>query len=173
MNALETPRLRLLPLSGRQLGLCLHNLPALERDLGFPFAREVVDTSVLRALGIKLKKMSLADPSRYAWYTYWLIVLKAENIGAGLVGFKGFPDEHGSSEIGYGIAPSYQNQGYMTEAVRGLVAWAFNHPSCKKVTAITVKNPASRRVLEKMGFALIEETAEAASWKIDRRSLAA
>ena len=171
MNALETPRLRLFPLNERQLGLCLHNLPALERDLGFPFAREVVDTAVLRALGIKLKKMSLADPSRHAWYTYWLIILKAENIGAGLVGFKGFPDGQGSSEIGYGIAPTYQNQGYMTEAVRGLVDWAFGHPFCKKVTATTVKNPASRRVLEKMGFALLEETAEAASWRIEVRSL--
>ena len=165
---LETPRLRLIPLNERQLGLCLYNLPVFEQDLGFPFARDVVDTSVLRALGMKLKKMSRADPSTHLWYTYWLIVLKTENIGAGLVGFKGYPNEGGSTEIGYGISPRFQNQGYVTEAVRGLVDWAFSHPFCKTVTATTVKNPASNRLLEKLGAELVEQSRDSSSWKINR-----
>lgn len=165
---LETPRLRLIPLSERQLGLCLHNLPAFEQDLGFLFARDVVDTSVLRALGMKLKKMSQADLSTHLWYTYWLIALKAENVGAGLVGFKGYPKQDGSTEIGYGISPRFQNQGYMTEAVRGLVDWAFSHPFCKTVTATTVKNPASNRLLQKIGAELIEQNRGSFSWKINR-----
>ncbi len=168
MDTIEAPRLRLVPLSERQLGLCLHNLPAFEQDLGFPFARDVVDTSVLRALGMKLKKMALADPSTHLWYTYWLIVLKAENVGAGLVGFKGYPNESGSTEIGYGISPRFQNQGYMTEAVRGLVDWAFLHPFCQTVTATTVKNPASNRLLEKLGAELVEQSRDTSSWKINR-----
>jgi RimJ/RimL family protein N-acetyltransferase len=168
MNVIETPRLRLVPLSEQQLGLCLHNLPAFELDLGFPFAREAVDTSVLRALGMKLKKMKLADPSTHEWYTYWLIVLKGERVGAGLVGFKGFPDETGATEIGYGISPRFQNQGYMTEAARSLVDWAFTHPFCRTVTATTVKNPASNRLLEKLGAQLVEKNRTSMSWKIDR-----
>jgi len=168
MDTIEAPRLRLVPLSERQLGLCLHNLPAFEQDLGFPFARDVVDTSVLRALGMKLKKMALADPSTHLWYTYWLIVVRAENVGAGLVGFKGYPNEGGSTEIGYGISPRFQNQGYMTEAVRGLVDWAFSHPFCQTVTATTVKNPASNRLLEKLGAELVEQSRNASSWKINR-----
>ncbi len=168
MNVIETPRLRLVPLSERQLGLCLHNLPAFETDLGFPFAREVVDMAVLRALGMKLRKMKLAVPSTHEWYTYWLIVLKEERVGAGLVGFKGFPDEGGATEIGYGIAHRFQNKGYMTEAVRGLVDWAFTHPFCQTVTATTVKNPASNRLLEKMGAQLVEQNDGSASWRITR-----
>ncbi len=168
MDTIEAPRLRLVPLSERQLGLCLHNLPAFEQDLGFPFARDVVDTSVLRALGMKLKKMALADPSTHLWYTYWLIVVRAENVGAGLVGFKGYPNEGGSTEIGYGISPRFQNQGYMTEAVRGLVDWAFSHPFCQTVTATTVKNPASNRLLEKLGAELVEQSRDTSSWKINR-----
>lgn len=168
MSAIETPRLRLVPLSERQLGLCLHNLPAFELDLGFPFAREVVDTAVLRALGMKLKKMKLADPSTHEWYTYWLIVLKGERVGAGLVGFKGFPDEAGATEIGYGISPRFQNQGYMTEAARSLVDWAFTHPFCRTVTATTVKNPASNHLLEKLGAQLVERNGKSASWRINR-----
>jgi len=168
MDTIEAPRLRLVPLSERQLGLCLHNLLAFEQDLGFPFARDVVDTSVLRALGMKLKKMALADPSTHLWYTYWLIVVRAENVGAGLVGFKGYPNEGGSTEIGYGISPRFQNQGYMTEAVRGLVDWAFSHPFCQTVTATTVKNPASNRLLEKLGAELVEQSRDTSSWKINR-----
>ncbi len=167
-TTLETPRLRLIPLSERQLGLCLHHLPAFEQDLGFPFARDVVDTSVLRALGVKLKKMSQADPSTHLWYTYWLIVLKAENVGAGLVGFKGYPNEGGATEIGYGISPRFQNQGYMTEAARGLVDWAFSHPFCKTVTATTIKNPASNRLLQKLGAELVEQKRDSSAWKINR-----
>lgn len=168
MIVIETPRLRLTPLSNRQLGLCLHNLPAFETDLGFPFAREVLDTSVLRALGMKLKKMSLADPSTHEWYTYWLVILKEERAGIGLAGFKGFPDEGGATEIGYGISPRFQKKGYMTESVRGLMDWAFSHPFCQTVTATTVKNPASNRLLEKLGAQLVEKNSHSASWKISR-----
>lgn len=168
MDIIETPRLRLAPLSERQLGLCLHNLPAFEQDLGISFARDVVDTPVLRALGMKLKKMRQADPSTHVWYTYWLVIVQAENVGAGLVGFKGYPNEDGSTEIGYGISPRFQNQGYMTEAVRGLVEWAFSHPFCETVTATTVKNPASNRLLQKLGARLVEHGRDSSSWKIYR-----
>jgi [ribosomal protein S5]-alanine N-acetyltransferase len=165
---IETPRLKLQALTERQLGLCLHNLPAFEQNLGFPFAREVVDMAVLRALGMKLRKMRLADPSTHKWYTYWLIVLKEEHVGAGLVGFKGFPGETGTTEIGYGIAHRFQNKGYMTEAVRGLVDWAFTHPFCKTITATTIKNPASNRLLEKLGAQLVEQIDGSVTWKIIR-----
>ena len=168
MDIIETPRLRLAPLSERQLGLCLHNLPAFEQDLGISFARDVVDTPVLRALGMKLKKMRQADPSTHVWYTYWLVIVQAENVGAGLVGFKGYPNEDGLTEIGYGISPRFQNQGYMTEAVRGLVEWAFSHPFCETVTATTVKNPASNRLLQKLGARLVEHGRDSSSWKIYR-----
>ncbi len=168
MTAIETPRLRLLSLTERQLGLCLHNLPAFEQELGFPFAREVVDTPILRALGTKFKKMKLADPSTHEWHTYWLIVVRQENVGAGLVGFKGFPNETGATEIGYGIASSYQRKGYMTEAVLGLVDWAFAHPFCKTITAATVKNPASNRLLERIGAQLVSQNEDAFSWSISR-----
>jgi RimJ/RimL family protein N-acetyltransferase len=168
LTSIETSRLRLIPLQERQLDLCLRDLSAFELDLGLPFARELIDANVLRALGMKLKKMSLADPSTHEWYTYWLIVIKDEAIGAGLIGFKGFPDEQGSTEIGYGIAPRFQNQGYMTEAVRSLVDWAFAHPICKTVTATTVKNSASNRLLEKLGAQLVEQNDNSFSWSISR-----
>lgn len=91
--------------------------------------------------------------------------ISTENVVAGLAGFKGVPNEHGSTEIGYGIDPAYQNKGYMTEAVKALVDWALQYPFCNTVTATTVKNPASRRLLEKLGAYLVAEDETASSWE--------
>ena len=80
-------------------------------------------------------------------------MINNENIAAGLVGFKGLPTGEGSVEIGYGLASIYQGLGYMTEAVKALVQWAFSHPDCKRVTANThPENIRSRRVLVKNCF---------------------
>jgi ribosomal-protein-alanine N-acetyltransferase len=97
-----------------------------------------------------------------------LIVIRDENVGAGMLGFKGFPDENGSTEIGYGIDEAYQGKGYMLEAVQALIDWAFTHPFCKVITASEVENPASRRLLEKLGAQMVGETSHSTSWEIQK-----
>ena len=168
--SLRTRRLILVPLTLSQLQLCLTDLPALEAELGLPISHEVITERVGRAIQMKIEKMADLDESLHPWQTYWLVVISRENFGAGLAGFKGVPDADGSTEIGYGIAPSHQSQGYMSEAVKALINWAFQHPFCKSVTATEVKNPASRRLLEKLDAQLIEENGESTSWKISHPS---
>jgi [ribosomal protein S5]-alanine N-acetyltransferase len=106
--------------------------------------------------------------AKHPWQTYWLVV-------SGMTTFRGragrlqrLPDESGSTEIGYGIDPAYQNKGYMSEAVKALVDWALGHPFCKRVTATTVENPASRRLLEKLGAHLVTEDEASTSWEFTR-----
>ena len=166
MNAsIQTQRLRLVPLTLSQLKLCLTNLPELEAEFGMPISRDVITERVERAIQMKLEKMADLDASLHPWLTYWLIVISAENAGVGLAGFKGVPDADGVTEIGYGIAPSYQKKGYMSEAVKALVGWALDHPTCNKVTATAVENPASRRLLEKLGAHLVSEDETSTSWE--------
>jgi ribosomal-protein-alanine N-acetyltransferase len=169
MTELDTPRLRLSPLLLAQLHLCLEDLPALEAKLDVPISRTMLTPRVRHAIRMKIEKMGKANPPDHVWYTYWLIVVKDEHFGAGLAGFKGLPDGDGKSEIGYGIDPTYQGQGYMSEAVHALVEWAFQHPACSIVTAMEVSNPASRRLLEKLGARLVAEDADSTSWEINRR----
>jgi ribosomal-protein-alanine N-acetyltransferase len=83
-----------------------------------------------------------------------------------MLGFKGYPNTEGSTEIGYGIDTAYQNKGYMSEAVQALIDWAFTHPFCRVITATDVKNPASKRLLEKLGAQLAGRTATSTSWEI-------
>lgn len=168
MQVIESERLRLLALNCNQLVLCLNDLSALERELGLSITRDVIDENVVRALNMKIKKMGSVDESTHPWFTYWLVVVKEDNKGVGFVGFKGQPDAAGSVEIGYGIDASYQGQGLMSEAVRLLVDWAFEQAECQCVTATRVTNPASRRLLEKLGAQLVEQSTVSSSWRISR-----
>jgi ribosomal-protein-alanine N-acetyltransferase len=176
MIDLQTRRLRLVPLAHRQLEHCLTDRPQLERELGYPVAAAVITDVVRRAIRMKLAKMAQADPVLHPWYTYWLIVAGDPACGVGFAGFKGPPglvgryDGIGEVEIGYGLAPEYEGRGYMTEAVRALIAWAFESPACQAVIAPHVlrSNPASSRVLEKVGMRVYEETDETISWRVDK-----
>lgn len=168
MNAsLRTQRLLLVPLTLAQLQLCTTDLPVLETELDLSISRDVFTDIVWGAIRKKIEKLTGMVEAHHLWQTYWLIILNENNIGVGLAGFKGYPDESGASEIGYGIDPAYQNQGYMTEAVKALVDWAFQYPFCycQSITATEVKNPASRRLLEKLGARVVFEDETSTNWE--------
>jgi GNAT superfamily N-acetyltransferase len=170
MLDLRTKRLQLVALTLKQLNLYLTQPQKLEQELSFPISRAIITQTVRKAIKIKMSKMTLVDERIHGWYTYWLIVVVGEPFGAGLAGFKGYPDSRGEAEIGYGIDLGYRNRGYMTEVVRALIAWAFDTPQCTSIVAPgTLKsNIASNRVLEKVGMHVYEETNAALSWRIDK-----
>ena len=57
------------------------------------------------------------------------------------------------AQIGYTIARPYWNQGYATEAVRGLLEYAFaNFPFHRIIASVDPRHTASVRVLEKAGL---------------------
>ena len=61
--------------------------------------------------------------------------------------------EHGSASLTYCLAEAAWGQGYATEAARALLRWAFDTLDLNRVQAeADTRNPASRRVLEKLGF---------------------
>ena len=56
-------------------------------------------------------------------------------------------------EIGYGIGSSYWNKGYTTEAVKEFIQYLFKQEGFNKVYASCfINNPASKRVMEKVGM---------------------
>ena len=165
---LITPRLRLKSLSMEQLRLSFNDRKALERELGFPISEGIIEANVPRAINIKLGKMDATDPLLHDWLTYWLVIVKEARIGVGLIGFKGVPDEAGSVEVGYGIDALFQNKGYMTEALAALCEWAFSQAECRRVTATTVVNPASERLLQKSGFRLTAKDDRSTSWELPK-----
>lgn len=58
-----------------------------------------------------------------------------------------------AAEIGYWLGEEFWGQGIMTEAVRALTRWGFEHFDLSRIYAGVLEwNPASMRVLEKAGY---------------------
>ena len=55
--------------------------------------------------------------------------------------------------MGYMLMPEYHGRGYMTEAVRAVIEFAFTQDDCIRITTGCIKaHEASRKVMEKAGF---------------------
>lgn len=74
-----------------------------------------------------------------------------------LVGACGYvAGDNGAAEIGYWLGRPYWGRGFATEAGRALIAYCFEDGGFKRLTCCHFDdNPASRRVIEKLGFRLI------------------
>ena len=91
-------------------------------------------------------------PEQWVWYTAWGLYQNDSGDWVGDLCFKGLP-ENGQPEIGYGLLPEYEHQGYATEAVRAACRWAFEQPGVTAVEAETDPgNTASQAVLHRVGF---------------------
>ncbi len=111
---------------------------------------EESDPGMKAAYG-EMLSMSLEYPEQKQWYIAWIIELH-DGTRVGDLCFKGL-SEGGMVEIGYGILPQFQGNGYATEAVRAMTAWAAAQPGVKSVEAETeAENAASQSVLKKAGF---------------------
>ena len=140
---IETNRLRIYPASREQMEAFI----AAQTD------------EILKAAYTEMLAGCLAHPGQWEWYAVWMMELK-DGTHIGELCFKGL-SEDGTAELGYGVAEKYRNRGYAAEAVSALVNWAFRQPGVAGITAETeASNTASRRVLEKTGFAPTGETGE-------------
>ncbi|MEV5281000.1 GNAT family N-acetyltransferase [Streptomyces sp. NPDC051994] len=91
------------------------------------------------------------------WGAY-VMVRTEDDRAIGGIGFHG-PPEDGRVEVGYDLAESARGQGYATESLRALTAWALAQPDVETVYATTdADNTASQRVLERAGFTRIGDT---------------
>jgi RimJ/RimL family protein N-acetyltransferase/quercetin dioxygenase-like cupin family protein len=87
-----------------------------------------------------------------AWYQL-AVCLRESGEPVGDVAFRVLTDEPAQAEIGYTLARPHQGCGYATEAVRGLLDHLFGTLQLHRVRAICdLENPASARVLERLGF---------------------
>ena len=153
---LRTRRLLLVPGSERDLNAALKGPAALAKALGVDVPTEwppqFYDDDAVRYTLDSLRRI----PDHGGWTFYYLLLhatdeRRATAIGTG--GFKAPPDEQGEVELGYGVLPSYQRQGYATEAVHAMTDFAFADPRVQAVVGQTLPSLIpSIGVLEKAGF---------------------
>lgn len=111
---------------------------------------------------------NVSDKSKnYLYSTLWTAISKIDNKMVGDLCIVGEPNADGEIEIGYGIYDEFQNKGFMTEVVSGIIEWTKTQPEIKAIIASTDKtNTASFKVLEKNSFIKIGETEALYNWKL-------
>ena len=90
------------------------------------------------------------------------VVFGIEHAGE-LIGVAGYtPNGNGTAEIGYWIGQPYWHQGFATEAARRILDYGFVEGRVRRFyCAHFTENPASQRVIAKLGFRLV---GHAAGW---------
>ncbi|MCB2314012.1 GNAT family N-acetyltransferase [Clostridium tagluense] len=158
MIEVTTQRLKIIPLDIENYRLYIENSNEMEENLGLKITNKIWDKNIKGAFQYRFKKVS-ENKERYLWETLWIVICKEENCEIASLMIKGYPNEKGEVIIGYGTNETFQNKGYMTEAVEGLIKWIFTNPKALSIVADTEKtNIASHRVLEKNGFIKYKES---------------
>lgn len=89
--------------------------------------------------------------------TPWGVVHKAHRRLVGMCGFTQWYPVSMRAEIAYGISKAYWGQGYITEAVRMILAFGFRVLSIERIQAACIaENVASERVMQKVGMSFDE-----------------
>lgn len=154
VTPIVTSRLVLEPVTRQLAGdVVAGRLADIRVGSGWPHA----DTAEAMAMAL----MKDAGPS-------WVITIDGVVIGD--CGAFSWPDENGVVEIGYGVAEPFRGNGYATEAAQGMCRWLFSEARATAITATGVRadNVASRRVLERLLFAPVDESPQQVSYRLER-----
>jgi RimJ/RimL family protein N-acetyltransferase len=138
---LETSRLRLHALTGEEAELLgAGGLPA-----PWAYVPEYPLPDTRDGVGLYLRHGDQA-------YGFHFVVRREDDRVIGEIGFVA-PPRGGVVMIGYAIVPSARRQGYATEAIAALTAWALAQLDVDQVRAQTLPdNEASIRALLRAGF---------------------
>lgn len=162
----ETARLLIRPLKYSELQLYVENNHSLEKELNLEETNITITPEFKEVLEQIILPLVEANESEFEYFTLWTMIDKSMNKMVGDLCFKGLPNDEGAIEIGYGTYEDFRGNGYMTEAVGGLIDWAKLQPDIKKITAMTDKtNRASFTVLQKNGFVKSGESDDLFHWE--------
>lgn len=167
---IETERLILRPLTYDQLVKYTKCDNSLEEELHLNTTSRTISPELKEAFEQSILP-NVADKNKnYLYWTLWTAISKTENKMIGDLCIVGEPNEAGEIEIGYGTYDEFQNKGFMTEIVSGIILWTKTQPIVKVIIASTEKsNNASFKVLEKNNFIKIGETETLFNWKLDMK----
>lgn len=123
--------------------------------------------------GVSLTEYFVTDPARWLWQfrleqmaadpgrARWMVrqaVVGDQGLVVGHAGFHGPPDEVGTVEIGYSVAPDFRRQGYARSTLVELLRRAAAEPAVTTVRAsVSPGNLASLATISSFGFVSIGE----------------
>jgi len=82
-----------------------------------------------------------------------IFTIRKQNGFVGLIGFRDTDPINKKTEIGYWLSQPFQKQGIVTQSVRRLVEFAFDHMEINRIQIrCAVGNVASQKIPETLGF---------------------
>ena len=165
---IETERLKLVPLTYKQLIKYVKADNSLEKELKLNETSRTISPDLTEALEQTILPNVADKGKNYLYSTLWIVILKEENKMIGDLCFLGEPNIDAEIEIGYGTNEDFRKKGYMTEAVSEMIKWTTAQPEVKSIIARTKKsNIASFSVLVKNNFKKYEETETMYKWRLE------
>jgi RimJ/RimL family protein N-acetyltransferase len=119
--------------------------------------RAVADEAIVRNLGSLPWPYSEADARAFVTQDHSpffpsFLLFQRTDAAPRLIGACGIGDSNGQAELGYWIARPYWGLGYASEAASAVVAIARAVGHARLISGHFTDNPASGRVLRKIGF---------------------
>mgnify|MGYP003402086804 FL=1 len=115
------------------------------------------DRTDLEGVLADIVEMSGRSPGEPGGWVQFTVEERGGGRIVGDVGLSVADGEPGVIKVGYTIDPAFQGLGYATEAIRALVAYAFETLGAELVRAhASAENAPSIRVAEKVGMRLVE-----------------
>ena len=117
----------------------------------------VADEAIVRNLAKAPWPYTPCDAAQFAaldhdaMHPNFMLMLRTDGAPV-LIGSCGLADNDGEAELGYWLARPYWGQGFATEAARAVIGVARALGHRKLVSGHFTDNPASGRVLRKIGF---------------------
>jgi len=142
---IETERLHLRPLARA-------DSPAIFRMRSDPETMRFWDWPAVKDMGAVAETVSGQVGEMEAGRAiYWAVCLEDAPIGC--CDLSEIERHHGRAELGYIFGRPYWGNGFALEAMKAVVAYAFNELALMRLSArIHSRNEASRRLLTRLGF---------------------
>ena len=116
---------------------------------------------VIKHYGVSYKTLD-ATQEQMDWYANmikndsgrcWAICSKDNSIFYGVITLPFWEKQHRKAELGYWLLPSFWKQGFVTEAAKKVIEYAFTHMNIHRIKAETEDdNMGSIATLKKLGF---------------------
>lgn len=102
----------------------------------------------------------------------WTLARREDDGVIGSCGLSRWDEEAGQAEVGYELAPAWQGQGLMREALTAVLGFGFDRMRLQKVEANVVPgNEPSLRLLRRLGFHEVELRRGRGFWKGESHDL--
>ncbi len=147
-TTINTPRLRLRPLTLEDATTIQQladrrEIAAMTRSIPHPYPLAQVQTWLAKVV---------ADAAEGKVAVFGLVLEKSAQL-IGAIGLSSIDADHRCAEMGFWVGVDWWGQGYATEAARAMVGYGFERLGLNRIYAHHMtKNPASGRVLEKIGM---------------------